>query len=88
VALVAVGLLFTAAGANAGGCAFHTKLEPPRDPFVSPHADGDSKEHATIVGLWHVLYTATYDNNFPRRPLPPNTPSRSSNLQDLARGWN
>jgi hypothetical protein len=73
VALVAVGLLFTAAGANAGGCAVPYKTgAAPAIPFVSPHADGDSKEHATIVGLWHVLYTATYDNNFPPGgPYPP-----------------
>jgi len=73
VALVAVGLLFTAAGANAGGCAVPYKTgAAPAIPFVSPHADGDSKEHATIMGLWHVLYTATYDNNFPPGgPYPP-----------------
>ena len=73
VALVAAGLLFTAAGAKAGGCAFSYKAAAaPSIPFVSPHADGDSKEHATIVGLWHVLYTATYDNNFPPGgPYPP-----------------
>jgi hypothetical protein len=41
-------------------------------PFVSPHADGEWNEHATIVGLWHVLYTATYDDNFPPGgPYPP-----------------
>src|SRR5437879_13175186 len=44
----------------------------PAIPFFRPHADGDSKEHATIVGLWHVPYTATYDNNFPPGgPYPP-----------------
>ena len=26
----------------------------PAIPFVSPHADGEWNEHATIVGLWHV----------------------------------
>jgi hypothetical protein len=73
VALVAVGLLFTAAGAKGGGCAVPYKTgAAPAIPFVSPHADGDSKEHATIVGLWHVIYTATYDNNFPPGgPYPP-----------------
>ena len=73
VALAGLGLLFTASGAKAGGCAIPYKTgAAPAIPFVSPHADGDSKEHATIVGLWHVLYTATYDNNFPPGgPYPP-----------------
>lgn len=73
VALVAVGLLFTPAGAQAGGCAVPYKAAAaPAIPFVSPHPDGDSKEGATIVGLWHVLYTATSDSNFPPGgPYPP-----------------
>ena len=73
VALAGLGLLFTASSARAGGCAVPFKAGAARAiPFVSPHADGDSKEHATIVGLWHVLYTATYDNNFPPGgPYPP-----------------
>jgi hypothetical protein len=71
--LAVLGLLFTAAGAKAGGCAVPFKAgAAPAIPFVSPHADRDSKEPATIVGLWHVLYTATYDNNFPPGgPYPP-----------------
>jgi len=73
VALAGLGLLFTASGARAGGCAVPFKAgAAPAIPFVSPHADGDSKEPSTIVGLWHVLYTATYDNNFPPGgPYPP-----------------
>jgi hypothetical protein len=73
VALAGLGLLFTPSSARAGGCAVPFKAgAAPAIPFVSPHADGDSKEHATIVGLWHVLYTATYDNNFPPGgPYPP-----------------
>jgi len=71
--LAVLGLLFTAADAKAGGCAVPLKAGAGSEiPFVSPHADGDSKEPATIVGLWHVLYTATYDNNFPPGgPYPP-----------------
>jgi hypothetical protein len=42
--------------------------------FVSPHADGEWNEHATIVGLWHVLYTATSDDNFPPGGPTPPTP--------------
>src|SRR5437016_13836667 len=75
VALVAVGLLFTAPGANAGGCAVPYKTgAAPAIPFVSPHADGESKDHATIVGLWHVLFTATYANNVPSVAPYPATP--------------
>jgi hypothetical protein len=74
-ALIALGLLFTAAGARAGGCAFTYKAgagAAPAIPFVSPHADGEWNEHATIVGLWHVNYTATSDDNFPPGgPFPP-----------------
>jgi hypothetical protein len=71
--LAVLGLLFTAAGAKAGGCAVPYKAgAAPAIPFVSPLADGESKEPATIVGLWHVNYTATYDNNFPPGgPYPP-----------------
>ena len=76
-ALIVLGLLFTAAGAKAGGCAFPYKAgagaaPAPAIPFVSPHADGEWNEHATIVGLWHVNFTANYDENFPPGgPFPP-----------------
>jgi hypothetical protein len=75
-ALIVLGLLFTAAGAKAGGCAvpsYKAGAAPaPAIPFVSPHADGEWNEHATIVGLWHVNYTATSDDNFPPGgPFPP-----------------
>jgi hypothetical protein len=51
-----LGLLFTAAGAKAG-CAVPYKAAAvaPAIPFLSPHADEEWHEHATIVGLWHVL---------------------------------
>ena len=77
VVLAGWGLLFTASGANAAGCAVPYKAgagaaPAPAIPFVSPHADGEWNEHATIVGLWHVNYTATYDDNFPPGgPFPP-----------------
>jgi len=73
VALVALGLLFTAAGAKAGGCALPNKAgAAPAIPLVSPQAGGEWNEHAGIVGLWHVIYTATYDDNFPPGgPFPP-----------------
>jgi hypothetical protein len=73
VVLAVLGVLFTAAGAKAGGCAVPYKAgAAPAIPFVSPHADGEWNEHAGIVGLWHVIYTGTYDNNFPPGgPYPP-----------------
>jgi hypothetical protein len=72
--LVGLGLLFTAAGARAD-CAIPYKAGiAPAIPLVSPHADGEWNEHATIVGLWHVLYTATYDDNFPPGGPYPSTP--------------
>jgi hypothetical protein len=74
-ALIVLGLLFTAACAKAGGCALPYKAgagAAPAIPFVSPHADGEWNEHATIVGLWHVNFTANYDENFPPGgPFPP-----------------
>jgi hypothetical protein len=76
-ALIVLGLLFTAAGAKAGGCALPYKTgagAAPAIPFVSPHTDGEWNEHATIVGLWHVNYTATSDDNFPPGGSFPPTP--------------
>jgi hypothetical protein len=83
VALVGLGLLFTASGAKAAGCglAFKTAAAP-SIPFLSPqgneslnHQEGDeSNKHASIVGLWHVIYTATSDTPGPI-PVPPAPPS-------------
>src|ERR1700751_4864962 len=67
VALVGLGLLSTASGAKAGGCALPSKTGTASSiPFVSPKADGKSLDHQedeewnrpTIVGLWHLIYTA------------------------------
>lgn len=77
VALVGLGLLFTVSRANASGCAVPYKagtgaVHASAIPFVSPHADGEWNEQATIVGLWHVNYTANSDDNFPPGgPYPP-----------------
>jgi hypothetical protein len=68
VALAVLGLLFTAAGAKAAGCAAPYKAgAAPSIPFVSPQPDDSSNpqdaeqnfEPRTIVGLWHLVYTAT-----------------------------
>jgi hypothetical protein len=79
VALAGWGLLFTASDANAAGCADPYKAgagaaPAPAIPFVTPHADGEWNEHATIVGLWHVNFTATSDDNFPPGGPTPPTP--------------
>ena len=81
VALVGLGLLFTASGAKAGGCGALTYKTgaAPSIPFVSPKTDGKSLDHQegeewdrpTIVGLWHVIYTAT---SAPPPPAFPPTP--------------
>jgi hypothetical protein len=72
--LVGLGLLFTAAGARAS-CFAPSPYKAGAAPaitYVSLHADGEWNENATIVGLWHVLYTATSDDNFPPGgPFPP-----------------
>ncbi len=70
--LIAIGLLVSASGAK-GGCAVPYKAgAAPAIPFVSPHGNDKSKEPATIVGLWHVNYTGTSDDNFPPGgPYPP-----------------
>jgi hypothetical protein len=82
-ALVALGLLFAASGAKAGGCALSSKVgAAPPIPFVSPHGNDhqggdDSNEHASIVGLWHVVYTATDTTAgpLPVPVIPPGPPS-------------
>jgi hypothetical protein len=69
--LIALSWLLTAASAKAG-CAVPKPGAAPAMPFVSPPADGESNEHASIVGLWHVVYTGTYNDNFPPGgPYPP-----------------
>jgi hypothetical protein len=66
------GMLFAASDAKAGCAVPYKAGAAPAIPFVSPHPDGESNEHATIVGLWHVLYTGESDTNFlPGGPFPP-----------------
>jgi hypothetical protein len=76
VVLVGLGFLLTASSVQAGGCGLLTYKAgtAPAIPFVSPHANGESNQPATIVGLWHVIYTATYDDNFPPGGPFPSTP--------------
>src|SRR5271163_1948426 len=73
-ALVVLGLLSTATGAKAGCAIPYKSAAAPAIPFVSPHVDEDWDGKGRIVGLWHVLYTATYDDNFPPGVPTPPTP--------------
>jgi hypothetical protein len=90
-ALVALGLLFTAAGAKAGGCVASYKAgAAPSIPFVSPpgseslnHQENEeSNKHASIVGLWHLIYTATSSTSGPI-PVPVIPPGPPSSFQFL-----
>ena len=67
VALAGLGLLFTASGAKAAGCGLPNKTgDSPSIPFLSAQQnessnhqeDEESNKHASIVGLWHLIYTA------------------------------
>lgn len=81
VALLGLGLLFTAAGVKAAGCSPlpYKAGAAPSIPFVSPKTDAKSLDHEegeewdrpTIVGLWHVIYTA---KSAPPPPAFPPTP--------------
>jgi len=87
-ALVVSGLLFTASGAKAAGCALPGKTgAAPAIPFVSPHADDqqggdDWNGSSSIVGLWHVIYTATSDTPGPL-PVPPAPPASFQFLESF-----
>jgi len=76
VALLGLGLLFTASGAKATGCGIPYKTgAAPSIPFLRPQQDAslnhqegeDSNKHASVVGLWHLIYTATSASG----PFPP-----------------
>lgn len=91
VALIVLGLLFTASGAKAGGCAVGYKAgaAAPPIPFVSPQVNDDqewdgSHGHA-IVGLWHVIYTATETTSgpLPVPVIPPGPPSSFQFVETL-----
>jgi hypothetical protein len=80
ISLVGLGLLFTASGAKAAGCSPSDKTgAAPSIPFVSPHGhdyqqgNDDSNGPVSIVGLWHLIYTAD-TSNLPSPPFPPTTP--------------
>jgi hypothetical protein len=94
VALLGLGLLFTTSGAKAGGgCAVGYKAgAAPSLPFVSPQPDNhqefdESNGHA-IVGLWHVIYTATETTSGPLPvPLIPPGPPSSFQFVESFKTW-
>jgi hypothetical protein len=78
IALIALGVLLTASGAKADGCANLNKAAgAPSAPFVGPkhgddHPQGEeSNGHASIVGLWHLIYTAETESGAPIFPPAP-----------------
>jgi hypothetical protein len=80
IALVGLGLSFTASEAKATGCGLTDKMDAvPSIPFVSPrqnesvnHQEGEeSNKHASIVGLWHLIYTAESESGAPIFPPAP-----------------
>jgi len=77
VSLMALGLLLTASGAKADGCGAIAKAGAASSaPFVSPPSDGHPQAeelngHASIVGLWHLIYTAQTESGAPIFPPTP-----------------
>jgi hypothetical protein len=75
VALLALGLAFTSRSATAAGCAVpYAAGAPILSPLANPQLADAPNQPFTIVGLWNVNYTGTYDNNFPLPPAAPATP--------------
>jgi hypothetical protein len=78
VGLVILTMLFAASNAKAAGCGIPSNTgAAPSVPFVSPKGDDhqDGKEWngpSGIVGMWHLIYTATSaspSGNFPPTPF-------------------
>ena len=97
-ALVASVLLFSSAGAKAGGCAPSYKAGAASSiPFVSPQEDAAANRQegadwnnkpATIVGLWHVIYTATSSTSGPLPvPVIPPGPPNSFQFVESLKTW-
>lgn len=87
IGLAGIGLLFTGSEARAGGCFVPGKAGSAPTAFLSAHATlpatqqgDDGGQPATIVGLWHVIYTATYSTAGPL-PVPVLPPGSSDSFQ-------
>ncbi len=75
VGLVGLGVLFAASGVKAdcglpyktGAAPSISFLRPQQDASLNHQEGEDSNKHASIVGLWHLIYTATSASG----PFPP-----------------
>jgi hypothetical protein len=90
VVLAVFGILSSATGAKAG-CGMPAKPGAiPAFPLLTPipHSqDGDhSGARATIVGLWHVVYTATYTTSGPL-PVPMVPPAGPFLFAETLKTW-
>lgn len=81
VALFALGMLSTATRASAG-CASYS-LAAPFSPNLEEAQQNGPNEPVTIVGLWHVIYTADYSTSgpLPVPVIPPGPPSSFQFIQ-------
>jgi hypothetical protein len=88
--LVVAGLaaLFAASGVRAGGCAPappFKAVSAPLIPFASPHWD---EQPPSIVGLWHLIYTANFANSGPLPvPVIPPGPPPSFQFVESFKTW-
>ena len=83
VALAGLGLLFAASGAKAAGCAaFYEPGKAVPIPFLSQPKAEEGSEPASIVGLWHLIYTADYATAGPL-PVPVIPPGPPESFQFL-----
>src|ERR1700728_5120621 len=87
--LVGLALLFIVSDAKAAGCGVlpYKTVAAASAPFVSPHGDDrqegeDSNGSASIVGLWHLVYTATDSTSGPL-PVPVIPPGPPTSFQFL-----
>jgi len=88
-ALVGLALLFIVSDAKAAGCGVlpYKTVAAASAPFVSPHGDDrqegeDPNGSASIVGLWHLVYTATDSTSGPL-PVPVIPPGPPTSFQFL-----
>ena len=95
IGLAAIGLLFSASQAIAAGCVVPGKAVSAPTGFVTARAtlpsiqQGDNGgQPATIVGLWHVIYTATYSTAGPIPvPVIPPGPPDSFQFAETMKTW-
>lgn len=92
IGLTAMGLLVSAREATAGCVVPGAAVSPPK-AFLTAHAvlplnqqgNDNGGQAATIVGLWHVVYTATYSTGgpIPVPVIPPGPPDSFVFLESM-----